>query len=187
MKAKYIVALVAALAVVGFAAPALAVSVSDVIENPRQFEGEKITITAPIAENMVPEGGEYRTWSFVLDSCDPAGGLTAVESGFNPETIEKGYRLVEAARLRGDQVTVTGKLEKDDSGLKFDVDSVQYGMTLVKTDEGPFIEDYYGDDVYPGTPRFYEGHAYYGRYLPEVEPPPPQQRYARISGCPMEK
>jgi hypothetical protein len=111
----------------------------------------------------------------------------AVETGFNPETIERAYRLVDSARLRGEQVTVTGKLKDSKSGLKLDLDSVRYGSAIVKTDEGPFVEDYYGDDVYPGTPRFYEGQAYYGQNFPEVEPPPPSIRYARISGCPMER
>jgi len=184
MNIKYIATMVAALAVLGMTMPATAADLATIMQNPQQFEGKKVSITAPIMVNMVPEGGEYRTWTFVLDACRAGKGLKVAESGFNPETIEEAYRLVEEARLRGDQLTVTGKLEKGDLGMQLALDSVTYGDVRVKTDEGPFVEDYYGDDVYPGTPRFYAGSAYYGTDFPEVEPPPPHIRFARISGCP---
>jgi hypothetical protein len=187
MNAKYLVVLLAALAMAGIASSAMAVELAAVMANPQQFEGKEVTLTAPIAENRVPEGGEYRTWSFVLDSCGAAGAtVTAVESGFNPETLEKAYRLVEEARLKGDPVTMTGKLEEEKLGMRLELSSVQYGLSRVNTDEGPFVEDYYGDDAYPGTPRFYAGYPYYGPDFPEVEPPPAHIRFAYISGCPVE-
>jgi hypothetical protein len=152
------------------------------MQNPHRFMNQENKMSAPIAENAVPKGGEYRTWSFVLDSCGK-GVLSVKENGFNPETIEKAYRLVEKARLKGDKVTVTGKLEESKWGMALMLTSVRYGDTQINTDEGPFVEDIYGDDIYPGTPRFYMGRAYYGSDLPEVVAPPARTRLARISGC----
>lgn len=189
MYAKYLLLLVTAVVVVGMASPATAkvADLAAVVENPHQFMGHNITVTAPIAENMVPKGGEYRTWSFMLDSCGTLGGLEAFESGFNPETIEKAYRLVEEARMKGDKVTVTGKVQESETGWRFELASVRYGKTEINTDGAPFVEDYYGDDVYPGTPRFYMGQAYYGTDFPEVMAPLERHRFARVSGCEVRK
>ncbi|MBI4831973.1 MAG: hypothetical protein HY801_10565 [Candidatus Lindowbacteria bacterium] len=185
MNAKYLLVLAVVAVVVGMALPAMAkqADLAAVIQNPQQFMGRNVTITAPIAQNMVPNGGEYRTWSFFLDSCGTLGGLEAVESGFNPETIENAYRLVEKAPLKGDKITVTGKVEESDTGFRLELASVRDADTQINTDEGPFVENYYGDEIYPGTPRFHMGRAYYGSDFPEVEPPPEHQRLARISGC----
>jgi len=188
MNGRYLIAVVAALAVIGLSAPAAAADLTMILENPQQYEGKQVTITAPIAENMVPEGGEYRTWSFVLDSCGAAGLLTATESGFNPQTIEEAYRLVEEARLSGEPVTVTGTLEESALGMELALNTVEYAGTKVNTDGAPFVDTYwYGDDGYPGPVYFYEGRAYYGPDYPEVEPPPAHLRYKDVSGCPVEE
>ncbi|RJP67369.1 MAG: hypothetical protein C4532_14810, partial [Candidatus Abyssobacteria bacterium SURF_17] len=150
MRAIHVLVAVAAMFLIAWSpSPADLGAVKD---SPEKFKGKELEITAPIAENSAPVGAEFRKWSFVLDSCGK-GGLVVEEEGFNPATIEKAYRLIEEARLKGDEVTVAGKLEEDpDAGFRMKVVWVRYGDTKVNTDEGPFAEAYYWDDIYPGSP-----------------------------------
>jgi len=155
-----------------------------VLENPAQFNGEKVKITAPIAENSALSGNPFERWSFMLNSCDK-GMLRVERSGFNPGTIQKGWLLVEKARLAGDKVTVTGTIKEGPSGLRMVLDTVEYAGATVNLRRGPFVEDYYGDEVYPGSPEEYAGHLYWHGHFPiAAYAEHPTTQVARVpSGC----
>ncbi|GAB4345296.1 MAG: hypothetical protein Kow0099_25420 [Candidatus Abyssubacteria bacterium] len=190
MVTKYMLIFVAAIASAALVACATtpeATELSAVMQDPAQFENEYIEFTAPVAENRVPEGEKYQMWSFVVDSCEH-GMLTVVEEGFNPARIEEGYYLVEKARREGDPVTVSGTIERTDSGLKMELTSVRYGDTVVHTDTGPFVPTETGDDAYPGTPYYYDGNLYYAGEFPaekyDIQKGPDAQLARSV--CPME-
>jgi hypothetical protein len=190
MDNKYMIVLamaVVSVVLAGCASTPMATDLSAVMQEPAQYENKTLEFTAYVAENQVPQGDEYRTWDFVLDSCDH-GKLTVKEEGFNPAKIEEGYYLVEKARLEGDPVTVVGTVRKTDSGLRMELASVRYEDTVVNTDTGPFVPEETGDDMYPGTPYYYAGHLYYGGSFPaehyDIEKAPEMQ-VAR-SVCPMQ-
>ncbi len=168
MPGRYLLVLAVAVTLAGCASAPTATDLSAVLETPHEFEGSKVELSAVVAENVVPQGEEYRTWTFVLDSCD-MGRLTAVEEGFNPAVIQEAFYLVDKARLEGGLVTVTGDLTQTEDGLRLKVASVKYGDTLINTDAGPFVPNDYGDDRYPGTPHYYDGHLYYAGAFPAEE------------------
>ena len=155
--------LLAAVALIGWASAATAADLTTVLEHPDQFFNQRIEITAPVVENAAPTGAEFKRWSFTAGASDAK--LAVSEAGFNPATIMNAHRLVEQARQAGDEITITGELERGDSGLIMKVDSVLHGDTRINTDEGPFVEEFYGD-CYPGSPLFYDGHLYYPGEFP---------------------
>ncbi|RJP17041.1 MAG: hypothetical protein C4520_17715 [Candidatus Abyssobacteria bacterium SURF_5] len=157
-------ALFATVALIGWKSASIETDLSSVTANPGEFSNKVITLSAPVVDNSVPEGREYKTWNFVLGSS--GSRLAVYEEGFNPATIVKAHSLVEKARLSGDEITVTGKFEERESGMILKVASVRYGDTQINTDEGPFVETVYRDDCYPGGPLFYDGHTYYPGNFP---------------------
>ncbi len=160
---KYGLIFVATLALMGWKSAPIQTELSSVAANPNEFNKKEITISATVAENSVPQGHEYKTWSFVLGSSNRR--LSVAESGFNPATIVRAHDLVEKARLAGDAITVTGKLKATKSGTTLQLVSVRYGDVQINTDEGPFVKTAYGD-CYPRSPIIYDGYTYYPGNFP---------------------
>ncbi len=163
MYMRYALILLLSFGLVGWKAAPMKMDLASVTQNPGQFDGKKIEITAPVEENTYPRGDEYKKWQFVLGS-DKAG-IVVYEMGFNPATIVKAYYLVEEARKAGENVTVVGKFhakpyERSEHGVKMQVDSVRFGDKVIHTDQGEFVPYYYGGR-YPGSPVYYDGHIYY--------------------------
>ena len=163
MNSRTLMTLLAAVALIGWTSAATATDLTTVLEHPDRFLGQRIAITAPVVENSAPTGAEFKRWSFTAGSSDHK--LSVSEAGFNPATIMDAHGLVEQARRAGDEITVAGTLKTAESELIMKMDSVLYGDTRINTDEGPFVDEFYGD-CYPGTPLFYDGHLYYPGEFP---------------------
>ena len=148
----------------GCVSTAIMTDLPTVVENPLLFRNKRVEITAPVIENSPPRGDEYRTWTFSIGELN-SHRIMASEEGFNPSTIEKAYNLVEEARLKGDDVTITGRLrlapyQGFESGMEIELDSVLYRNMEIRTDYGPYVEYYYPYYHHYYDP-FYRPHGYY--------------------------
>jgi hypothetical protein len=147
----------------GLTSTAVAAEFSAVVKAPDQYFGKQIEITAPVAVNSEPRGGEYKTWNFTVGS--QSSQLKVEDKGFNPAVIEKAYMLVEEARRAGNEMTFSGRLKATDEGPVFELRTLQYNGTTIHMNEGPFVNPVY-EDSYPGSPKFYDGYTYYPGHFP---------------------
>jgi hypothetical protein len=164
MKTKLLLILVvASVALVGWTAQATAADLETVTSNPDRFLNQKVEITAPVLENPAPQGAEFKAWDFVVGRA--GHGLPVYEKGFNPAVIVRAHRLVEQARLAGDDITITGTLKHGAYGPIVRLDSVRYGDAAMATDVGPFVDDVNSEGK-PWTPLWYDGIKYYPGEFP---------------------
>jgi len=95
MDARYLLVAGFLASMIGCASTPIMTDMSAIVDEPDSFRNKRIEISAPVLENSPPQGDEYRTWTFVVGSSG-VYRVMASEEGFNPATIEKAYRLVEA-------------------------------------------------------------------------------------------
>lgn len=148
----------------GLTSTAVAAQLSAVVKAPDQYFGKEIQVTAPLAVNSEPLGGEYKTWNFTVGS--QSAQLKVEDKGFNPAVIEKAYLLAKGARRAGDEMTFSGRLKATDEGPVLELKTLQYNGTTIHMNEGPFVNTVYADDCYPGSPKFYDGYTYYPGHFP---------------------
>jgi hypothetical protein len=151
----------------GCASTPIPTTLPAVVANPEQFRNKYIELTALVAQNPPPQGGDYRTWSFTVNGSGNYR-LMASEEGSNPSTIDKAYLLVEDARKAHEPVTITGKLRVGPyralkAGMEIELVSVRYRGTAIYTDKGPFVYyPYYTGPVFLEFGYYYHsGHSHH--------------------------
>jgi hypothetical protein len=162
MKAKLLI-VATMIFVFGLTSTAMAADFSAVVKAPDQYFGKQIQVTAPVAVNVEPRGGEYKIWNFTIGS--QSALLRVEDRGYNPAVIEKAYMLAEEARRAGDEMAFSGRLKATDEGPVLELKTLQYNGKTLHMNEGPFINPVY-EDSYPGSPKFYDGYTYYPGHFP---------------------
>jgi hypothetical protein len=146
-KMRCFMAILIVVTLAGCASTPIVTDLTTVAANPLPFKNQRVELAAYVIENPAPTGDKYRTWTFTIGSAS-TGRIIASEEGYNPSTIDKAYHLVDEAFRASEPVTVTGKLRVGPyreiaAGMEIDLDSVSYKGTVINTDEGPFVQDYY--------------------------------------------
>jgi hypothetical protein len=102
------------------------------------FEGERVEVTAPVAENTFVANG-HAVWRLTLGR--PPETILAYEEGSNGAVLRNGSALADAAGRRAENVTVTGIFRTGASGshlsgARIELETFRFGDESIDTDYG---------------------------------------------------
>lgn len=149
---------------IGCASPPIPTDVASLLRDPETFEGERVEVTAPVAENTFASNG-HAVWRLLIGR--PPETILAYEEGMNGAVLRNGTSLADQAGRKGEAVTVTGIFRTGAygshvAGSRIELETFRYAGEAIDTDYGdvsPYAYWGYGWGYY-GWGAFGPGYYY---------------------------
>lgn len=127
-----------ALLAVGCASAPIPADVASLTRHPEAYEGERVEVTAPVAENTFASNG-HAIWRLTIGR--PPETILAYEEGMNAAVLRNGTSLADEAGRKGEPVTVTGIFRTGAqgshvSGARIELETFRFRGEAIDTDYG---------------------------------------------------